>query len=549
MPTSPTPVPAGPAVPDSSNTEATFDAQWEAFNAWVTNDLQPGVNALAVNVKSNADECALSATAAAAQALIATLQANAAASSAITAGAVAWVSGTTYAIGNARFSPINGQTYRRFTAGAGTTDPSADATNWVIVNGLVNQAVSIPVNNLPAIRPSLDLDFANSQTVDPRITFTRASTATRTNSKGLIELVPGGVPRIDFDPVTGACKGLLIEAQRTNLLTYSEDYLNPVWSKTRAAITANVTTAPDGALTADKLSNNGVIDSTGYLRANVTWLGSTAYAASFYLKAGEIGLASIEFVDSGGFVSNGQVSLNLLTGLMTGTGLATASATPLPNGWWRLSLPATPLVGAGEIRVTLPADATAGTDGLFLWGAQLEAGAFPTSYIPTVASQVTRAADVATMTGANFSSWYRQDEGSFVAEFSRLSNIAGGRVFVAHDGTPNEQLRVSPSVSVNIRPDFQIIDGGVVQANVIGTAEVAIGALAKCAAAYAINSISSAVNGALGAADVAATLPTLTTLGIGTSEVATTQLNGHIRSVSYYPKRLTNAELQALSTQ
>ena len=103
-------------------------------------------------------------------------------------------------------------------------------------------------------RPSLNLDFINSQIFDPRITFTRVSTATRVNANGLIEVVASGSPRIDFDPVTQVCKGLLIEEQRTNLLTYSENFaLTPAWQKARATISSSVIVAPDGTLTADKL--------------------------------------------------------------------------------------------------------------------------------------------------------------------------------------------------------------------------------------------------------------------------------------------------------
>jgi hypothetical protein len=119
----PVPIVAGPAVPDSSNAESTFDTQFEAFNAWMKNNLQPGVNAIADATYANALDAQLNAA-------IAQSSADAAA---ISAGAIAWVSGSSGSIGDRRSSPLNGRVYRRLTVGAWTTDPSLDATNWVVI--------------------------------------------------------------------------------------------------------------------------------------------------------------------------------------------------------------------------------------------------------------------------------------------------------------------------------------------------------------------------------------------------------------------------------
>lgn len=123
-----TPIPAAPPVPNSDDPINDFDDQWEAFNAWVSASLQPGVNAAVAEIALQA----LAAAASAAAAALSEIAAAAAAASAIaTAGASVWISGTTYAIGEVRWSPANLQSYRRSTAGAGTTDPSLDTTNWV----------------------------------------------------------------------------------------------------------------------------------------------------------------------------------------------------------------------------------------------------------------------------------------------------------------------------------------------------------------------------------------------------------------------------------
>jgi hypothetical protein len=121
-------IPDFPALSDRA--AGTYNSKAFAFGTHMADTFNPEVAALANNVKANADDAATSASTAAAQVGLATTQALAAAGSAAVAGAVAWVSGLTYALGDARYSPINLQTYRRKVAGAGTTDPSLDATNW-----------------------------------------------------------------------------------------------------------------------------------------------------------------------------------------------------------------------------------------------------------------------------------------------------------------------------------------------------------------------------------------------------------------------------------
>ena len=109
--------------------------------------------------------------------------------------------------------------------------------------------------NFPNTRPSLNLNFARSKTLDPRITFTRTSTGTYVDEIGIIRYSSADEPRFDHDPVTGECKGLLIEESRQNLLTYSADISNAAWGKTNSSI-GPTTTAPDGTSTAYKLIEN-----------------------------------------------------------------------------------------------------------------------------------------------------------------------------------------------------------------------------------------------------------------------------------------------------
>lgn len=142
MPTAPTPVTAAPTTPDRTD-RPTFSARATAWADYQKVNLVPEINALGTNVYNNAVGAAADAATAVANANTATAAATAAATS---ASAPVWVSGTTYAIGDVRYSPANGAIYRRSTVGAGTTDPSSDSANWTPVaqagNGFRNRIIN-----------------------------------------------------------------------------------------------------------------------------------------------------------------------------------------------------------------------------------------------------------------------------------------------------------------------------------------------------------------------------------------------------------------------
>ena len=226
------------------------------------------------------------------------------------------------------------------------------------------------------------------------------------------------------------------------------------------------------------------------------------------------------------------------------------------NGWWRISFSWTATATSNSVSIYLSNDGlwanrnsaiTIGS-GVFIYGAQLEAGSFATSYIPTVASQVTRTADVATITGANFSQWFNAAEGSFVVEASSFgigSNIP--TFLIASNGSAGEYVRLNGSSGYTIR---LLVQAGSVQvANITAGSGLVSGVYTKAACAYAANSFQAAANGALGTEDTSGVLPS------GVNQMlfgsffgsAGTYLNGHIRSIKYFPTRLSNAQLQALT--
>jgi hypothetical protein len=139
--------------------------------------------------------------------------------------------------------------------------------------------------NRTAVSPSLYLNFVNNEVLDPRITFTRASTATYVGSDGLIKTAATNVPRFAHDPVTGEGLGLLIEEARTNLLLYSEQSDNAAWGKTNILTTANAVIAPDGTLTADKIYENSTasVQHTFYQSINYNYISNKFINYIIYL--------------------------------------------------------------------------------------------------------------------------------------------------------------------------------------------------------------------------------------------------------------------------
>jgi len=350
-----------------------------------------------------------------------------------------------------------------------------------------------------------------------------ATTYTRNN---------GGVfpPRFDYDPVTLAPKGILIEEQRTNLLTYSEQFDNAAWIKQGAGtgsvpvITANAAVAPDGTTTADLvvMTLNG--GTTNVDQSLLRRTGAHLSALSVYLKTSDSTTVQIH--------------------LRNGSSSVIVTVTPT---WQRFSL-----VNLLATDTTLFIGLRGGVGGvtnavnLHIWGAQLEAGAFATSYIPTVASQVTRTADNTSIVAPNFAPWYNQSEGTLSIEASVSPNVDGasGNYYVAiSDGTSSNAINI---VDINGTVS-QIVTGGVTQFNqTVGAKPTGI---LKAALAYASNNTVSSANGAIGATDTSVALPTVTSLLIGIRGDASgsTSLNGHIRSIQYYPVRLSDAQLQALT--
>ena len=377
------------------------------------------------------------------------------------------------------------------------------------------------------------------------ITFTRASSATFTGSNGLIQSATTNTPRFDYDPVTLAAKGLLIEEQRTNLLLYSSDFGNAVWTKANITVTPNSTTAPDGTTSATTFAATTTSSAISYQDAIAT---STTLVYTIYVKqnTGPTDANTFAVYNNTTVTNLSILTVNYSTGVVTHSLGSGATTTNVGNGWWRLSVPISSGVTVGNSVRIYPCfigNAETAGESAFIWGAQLEAGAFATSYIPTVASQVTRSADVASVN--TLSPWYNATEGTLYVEATPYGVLPDTRIATLDDGTSlNRHLIWGTLGSSSTR--YEVITGGVTQVGLTVNGTFVANTTTKAAAAYKVNDFAFSVNGGAALTDTVGTLPSVTALRIGGSAGAPL-FNGSIRRITYYPRRLSNAELQAIT--
>ena len=364
-----------------------------------------------------------------------------------------------------------------------------------------------------------------------------------------------------------APRGLLIEEARTNSLTYSQDITNAVWNMLGTAggsRGADETTAPDGTFTADRFS---VGTGSGYWYianyANPSLVSGQAYTFSAYVKANGLGFVFVRAHNNSANLSASGFIVSLSDGSVTypSTPLApacTATVTNAGNGWWKISATSTanltvagvggpglwpcPSTSFASANGSAPANFTGdGVSGIYIWGAQFEAGAFATSYIPTTSATVTRNFDNLSITSTNFASWFNQTTGTFAVQYDVGGSYA----------TSPTALTANPSCGFNIQGAGGLAGWWNGSTNIsTANAVTTLNTTRKEAMAYAASSRAICLNGGAVASD--ANVPfsgALTGMYFGSAYGGGTQnINGHIRSFSYYNYTLTNAQLQQVTT-
>jgi len=399
--------------------------------------------------------------------------------------------------------------------------------------------------------PTFQRDFAGLKTLDhgtgPAITFTRASGATYFDADGVLQTASNDVARFDHDPATGSSLGLLHEEARTNLLVRSEEFDNASWTKQDATITANAIVAPNGTTTADKIVED---TDTGLHRVYQTPSTSAgAVTLSFYAKAAEKSWCFVRMNDGSNVARNAYFDISSGAVGSVGEGYTTSIAA-VGNGWFRCVATLSGNTSGAIVSMGIAtADAAElsytgdGTSGLYIWGAQLEQGAFPTSYIPTTTATATRAADAAVVTP--ISSFYNQAEGTVIIECSFLGLDGTGTNsvwrFALQPNDNNNFLRLRQGAIIS-GADYEFASAGSTSVD-SGTITINASQNYKLGSAFASNDFAAYSNGGGLLTDSSVVLPAVAWFGVYSSETS-----GHIRKIAYWPKRLSNTLLQQLTT-
>ena len=409
------------------------------------------------------------------------------------------------------------------------------------------------------VLPRLALDFTTG-TLDPRVTVTRAlNTATRVNSSGLIEIVNANLPRFDYDPVTLAPKGLLIEETRSNICIQSEDF-GTSWTPNSVGVSTNSTVSPSGLSNADTITASAGSAQHRLIGTQGTVTSGVSITHSFYVKSLTHNFVQIHDTGTGTYYANFDLSNGTVTAVSPANG---ASISSVGNGWYRCTLTLTTATTVSGAAIAIipngsaarnPTWAAAGTESVYAWGYQIETGAFPTSYIPTTTTSVTRNADAVSMTGTNFSSWYNASESTIVAtgSFFALGNNTSpyrNALVGFSDGTSANAVQMGKSVAgfAADRPATYSTNGSFGQS--IAGVPITASSIVTMALGLKTNSVFFAANGVAGVEDTTSSVPPANQLGIGSFDALgpSSLLNGYVRAVRYYPLRLTNAEIQAFS--
>lgn len=350
------------------------------------------------------------------------------------------------------------------------------------------------------------------------------------------------VPRIDYS--LGGCPTLLMEPQRTNICLQSEQISTTPWSNNGGTTTLDAIASPSGIVNADKFNEDA---STGqhYIGQQITGLASTTYTMSVYAKKAERDIIYIRCFNSTFGVVYCSVNFNLTTGVATGAGAAIQS---VGNGWYRCSISFTTNVDPViQVRLNMTLDGNypgVVGNGMYIWGAQLEAGAYPTSYIPTTTASVTRNADSASKSG--ISSLLGQTEGTVAYKMYLNKTVGGGLQVFSTTANDSNVLFFVGYIGNTGTLTFDFYVGGVYTFSFTYATPLSVG-LNRIAIVYKAGAYKLFLNGSLVGTNANSTAITNTISKLNLAS-AQNPLNGSYYSVIAFKSALSNAECIQLTT-
>ena len=377
----------------------------------------------------------------------------------------------------------------------------------------------------------------------PGWSFSRALAAYGETSGGVLVPFASGAPRL----VNG--RGQLIEGARTNLCLRSQEFDNASWTTSNGTLTPDAAVAPDGTTTADKLVGTAA-STQGRVSQNIAGSIGATYTWSCYASSAGGTLVRIYADDNS--TNTASVTYNTITGAVStaaviGGGNWTAvssSAQQLGGGWWRFTLTFTATAVAPARFQVWHRDTSDGTNGIYIWGAQLEAAAFPSSYIPTAGSSVTRPADIPLIDISAYSP-------AIGAPYTMYANVepsaivSGGQVWLGmSDGTSSNGSAIYNSAG---SPVVLNKTSGANDAIVVPGGTVSAGVASKLAARFETNNVNGAYNGTLGTADTSCTVSARSRVELGWAGVNNLPLFGYLSEFAIIPGAVSDANLQRLA--
>jgi hypothetical protein len=394
----------------------------------------------------------------------------------------------------------------------------------------------------PAAGTARDIVIAFAQSETGDIATDYIATTSAAVSVGPV----ANVPRLDY--LGSSCPRLLLEPQRTNLVFYSEQLNNAGWAGS-AVVTANTAVSPDGFTNADSVMDSATTDYQ-IIGDPVATTNGTAYTFSFFAKPNGRNFARVLF-GNGSFPDNQSAYFNLLTGATSASAYATASMVSYGNGWYRCIATCTSDANATDSVYFGPArNMTDGylpyvgnvSLGIYAWGAQLEAGAYATSYIPTLGAAVTRGVDTASKTG--ISSLIGQTEGTLFVDFIQKAVGAAVVQIQLNDGSNSNRVQLEVNSS-GVGVMYVFSGAGLTGQINLGT--FTTGTRYKVAMAYKVNDFVTYINGASAGTDTSGAVPvSMSRIDLG-AEVGTPYTGYELNQALLFKTRLTNADLAALT--
>jgi hypothetical protein len=365
--------------------------------------------------------------------------------------------------------------------------------------------------------PANDWITTPSLTPFDKFTVARASTAYYFNSSGVLTQAASNVARIDYDPSTLVVRGLLVEEGRTNAVLYSNDLTNAAWTKTN--VTAALTqTGVDGAANAATLLT--ATAGNGTCLQAIT-LGSSARYQTAFVKR---------------ITGSGTINMTMDNG-------TTWTAVTVTSSWTRVAIAtqtlSNPTVG---FRIVTSGDAIA------VQYVQNENGTYATSPIPTTSASATREADDISLGVSVYP--YNENTTTIFAVFTKLSAATRG-IALAETELANG---VSTGIAVDGQNNGQVRayaeNNGAEVSYFLSMGSYSANAEVRVAMANEINNANASYNGSIGSDDTTCNLPARTGLCVGSYKASffSGHLNGHIKKIMVLPRRLSNANLQTLTT-